>query len=595
MDEPSSRSLMTPRPRSPGLIVAAISSFALLTSCMSSKPQAFKLSFLPATPMPIDPIVIDPPVVDPNIFAKESPNLVERTLTTPPRPPEVESRMVRAQDHFEAGKRLYQIGDTTGARGEFDRAIDLLLSAPENLPDRQRLERKLDQLVEDIYRYDLDGLGAGAVQPVVVYDKSPLDSIPDMTFPTDPNLRPKVKEELEATVSQLPLEENDAVLGYIHYFSTDRGHKILVAGLRRSGRYRPLIQRILDEEGVPQELIYLAQIESGFLPRARSYKSAVGMWQFVQFRGREYGLNQTTFTDDRMDPERATRAAAKHLHDLYAMFGDWYLAMAAYNCGPNCVDHAVQRTGYADYWELVKRNVLPKDTKSYVPVILAMTIMAKNPKDYDLENLDLDQPVEYDTIEMEAPTSLALVADSIDRPVPELQDLNPALLKQTAPAGYQLRVPKGSSDLLRMALEEVPAEHRGTWRLHRVAPDETLADVAHRFGTPVASIAAANQRPVAHLEAGDTLVIPVSYAARPTAHSSHASAAATHRPAAHRAGASAASKKAAVPVRKTVPAGVQKAAAPSVHKAAPTSIHKPAASAPYKTASLATKHSTSTN
>ncbi len=550
---------------------------------MSSKPQAFKLSFLPATPAPVEPVLIDPPAVDATFFARESPNLVERILTTPVRPPEVESRLVRAQDHFEAGKRFYQVGDTTGARQEFDRAIDILLGAPENLPDRQRLERKLDQMVDDIYRYDLDGLGAGLPQQEVVYENAPKDTILDLTFPTDPNLRPKVKEELEATVSQLPLEENDAVLGYIHYFSTDRGHKILVAGLRRAGRYRPLIQRILDEEGVPQELIYLAQIESGFLPRARSYKKAVGMWQFVQFRGREYGLNQTPYTDDRMDPERATRAAAKHLHDLYAMFGDWYLAMAAYNCGPNCVDHAVQRTGYADYWELVRHNVLPRDTNNYVPVILAVTIMAKNPKDYNLENLDLDLPVEYDTVNLDAPTSLALVSDAIDRPVPELQDLNPALLKTVAPAGYQLRVPKGSSDPLRMALDEVPSEHRNTWRMHRVGPNETLAEIAHRFATPVAAIASANQRPIAHLEAGDTLVIPVSYAAPRPVHTARASA--VRRPV---------HTSASAPHR-AIPAGIQKAAARPVHKTAPTSLHKSATAAPFKTASLAAKRSAATN
>jgi membrane-bound lytic murein transglycosylase D len=401
-----------------------------------------------------------------------------------------------------------------------------------------------------------------------------------------------VKEELEATVSQLPLEVTDAVLGYIHYFSTDRGHKVLTAGLRRAGRYRPLIQRILDEEGVPQELIYLAQIESGFLPRARSNKQAVGMWQFVQFRGREYGLNQSPSSDDRLDPEKATRAAAKHLHDLYATFGDWYLAMAAYNCGPGCVDRAVQKTGYADYWELVRRNVLPKDTNNYVPVILAITIMAKNPKDYDLLNLDLDQPVEYDTVKMEAATNLALVADAVDRSLPEIQELNPALLKPLAPVGFDVHVPKGGSSLVRMALEEVPAEHRATWRIHRVGPDETLAEIARRYGTAVASISAANRLPVEHPDAGDTLIIPVSYSApRSVNHSANPAVLRAIRGAAPATAAKKAS--AGVPVRKPVAAPARKAAVPA-HKTSPASLRKTSPATPYKTASLA-QHSTTGN
>jgi len=573
---------MTLHHRSSVLIAALGSLTLLLSGCMSTKPQAFKLSFFPSTPLSVDAVLMEPPPIERHYFTNASPNLVERTITTPVRPPEVESRMVRAQEHFETGKRLYQVGDTASARQEFDRAIDLLLSAPENLPERQRLEHKLDQMVEAIYKYDLDGLGAGVPQQEVVYDNAPKDSILDLTFPTDPNLRPKVKEELEATVSQLPLEENDAVLGFIHYFSTDRGHKILTAGLRRAGRYRPLIQRILDEEGVPQELIYLAQIESGFSPRARSNKAAVGMWQFIQFRGREYGLNQTPSSDDRMDPEKATRAAARHLHDLYAMFGDWYLAMAAYNCGPGCVDRAVQRTGYADYWELVRRNVLPRDTNNYVPAILALTIMAKNPKDYDLLNLDLDQPVEYDTIDIEAATNLALIADATDRPIPDIQDLNPSLLKPIAPAGYQLRVPKGSMDLVRMALAEVPAEHRATWRIHRVTQDETLAEIARRFNTPAASITAANRLPVDLLDAGDTLIIPVNYSApRPSA---RAAKPGVHAPIRRSAANTTASKKtAATPVRR--------ASAPAL----PGHKNTAAKSAPVRTASIATKRSATTD
>ena len=483
----------------------------LLSSC-GTRPQAFKLSFLPSTPARVEPSFEQPPHLPSPFYAGESPDLVQRALAAAPRHAEAENLLAKARMHMEAGKRFYQQGDTDAARQEFDAAMDVLLGAPENLPDRPRLETELDQIADTIYRYDLEGLGGASSQLAeVVYDKSPLDGILDMTFPTDPNLRPKVKEELEATVSQLPLQENDAVLGYIHYFSTDRGHKVLVGGLRRSGRYRPLVHRILDDEGVPQELIYLAQVESGFLPRARSNKQAVGMWQFVQFRGREYGLMQGPGTDDRLDPEKATRAAAHHLHDLYAMFGDWYLAMAAYNCGPGCVQRAVERTGYADFWELRRLNVLPKETANYVPLIVALTIMSKNPKDYDLGNVEFDQPVEYETMDLETPTSLALVADAAERPVSEIQDLNPALLKLTAPAGYQLRVPKGTLPTVMTALDIVPANHRADWRIHRVVAGETLADIAHRFSTPVTSLTSANQRTAAGApEPGDLMVVPVS-------------------------------------------------------------------------------------
>jgi membrane-bound lytic murein transglycosylase D len=506
---------------------------ALLTSgCATTKQQpAFKLSFLPSTPVPIEPTFEAPPQVAINLYSSESPDLVQRTLATASRQAEVNSRVANARAHLEEGKRFYQLDNLDAARHEFDAALDVLLSAPDTLPDRPRLESELDQIADTIYHYDLEGLGAAASeQPEVVYDKSPLDSILDMTFPTDPNLRPKVKEEIEATVSQLPLQENDAVLSYVHYFSTERGRNVLLGGLRRSGRYRPLVQRILDDEGVPQELIYLAQVESGFLPRARSNKQAVGMWQFVQFRGRQYGLMQGPGTDDRLDPEKATRAAAKHLHDLYAMFGDWYLAMAAYNCGPGCVQRAVERTGYADFWELRRLNVLPHETANYVPLIVALTIMAKNPKDYDLENLDADRPMEYETIDLDTPTSMALIADAADRPVSEIQDLNPALLKGAAPAGYQMRVPKGSLATVKMALDLVPASHRADWRIHRVVAGETLAEIAHRYSTPLAALTSANQRAALNESAseapvaGDMLVVPAaSHVARTTVRAAVAS------------------------------------------------------------------------
>jgi membrane-bound lytic murein transglycosylase D len=426
-------------------------------------------------------------------------------------------RLRDAEERFDAGKMAYQQGNMAEARRQFNRAVDILLSAPDSVPERARLERRLDRMVDAIFRYDVNGMGSGEDADKVVYDKSPLDGILETTFPTDPSLKPKVKEEIAATVSQLPLEENDSVISYIHFFSTERGHKILAAGFRRAGRYRPLIQRILDEEGVPQELIYLAQIESGFLPRAVSYRSAVGMWQFVKWRGREYGLTQTGATDDRLDPEKATRAAARHLKDLYTQFGDWYLALAAYNCGPGCVDHAVQRTGYADFWKLRDLHALPKETENYVPVILAVTIMAKNAKDYGLDSIDADPPIQYDTIALDAPTNLALVADAIERPVSEIRELNPALLRGGAPAGYHLRIPKGTTATLASALDQVPAASRASSRMHRVERGETLAAIARMYGSAPSAISAANNNIINAPEAGDLLIIPAAYHERSAA------------------------------------------------------------------------------
>jgi membrane-bound lytic murein transglycosylase D len=324
----------------------------------------------------------------------------------------------------------------------------------------------------------------------------------------DPALKDKVAEELRATSSQLPLQITDPVLSYINFFSTGRGRRILTYGVQRSGRYKALIRRVLDEEGVPQELIYLAQAESGFQPRAVSRKRATGMWQFMQARGRQYGLEQSPYFDDRLDPEKATRAAARHLRDLYHHFGDWYLAMAAYDCGPVNVDRGVERTGYADFWELRNRNVLPKETANYVPAILAMTIVMKNAKEYGLDGIDGDPPLEHDTIDIAALTHLQLVADLAECPVSQLHDLNPALLKNIAPAGRPLQVPRGSGAALAAVLETVPPEKRTAWRVHRVVGGETLGLIAQRYRVTQNSILAANRPGASALEAGDLLIIP---------------------------------------------------------------------------------------
>jgi membrane-bound lytic murein transglycosylase D len=213
-----------------------------------------------------------------------------------------------------------------------------------------------------------------------------------------------------------------------------------------------------------------------------------------------------------MDPEKATRAAARHLHDLYREFGDWYLAIAAYNCGPVNVEKAVEKTGYADFWELRRRGVLPAETTNYVPIILAMTIMEKNAAEYGLDDVQLDAPLEYDTVETEAPTSLALVADITDTPLSEIAALNPAVLKGVAPANFALHVPKGAAGQFIAALQMAPPEHRDAWRMHRLAAGESTHEVARRFGSSASAILAANEMRSGEAAEGDWLVIPVSAA-----------------------------------------------------------------------------------
>jgi len=480
--------------------------------CLPTKPQSFRNSFLP--PAPKSPswkyVPPEPPLLEPVVPLESVPKFLEGPSQEAMRAARIQSLIREAEGHYQAGRKHYQEGSVEAARREFDYAIDLLISAPDGADSSASLEKKLAELVEAIHRYDLAGLGAGDVLAEPGFEKPLLEDIPQMTFPVDPKIKNKVIEEVRATVSQLPLQVNDAVLSYLHYFSSERGRKIIAFGLRRAGRYRPVVRRILDEEGVPQELMFLAQAESGFQPRAVSRKKATGMWQFVRWRGQEYGLTQTLHTDDRLDPEKATRAAARHLRDLYHHFGDWYLAMAAYNAGPGVIDRAVERTGYADFWEFRRRNVLPRETANYVPIILAVTIMVKNAHEYGLDTLEVDPPLEYDTLEMSAPTHLLLVSDVTECPISELRELNPALLKNVAPAGYLLRTPKGRAEALLSTLEAVPPNRRASWRAHRVGDGETLAAIAQRYRMPKASILAANQALASAPETGDLLLIPAA-------------------------------------------------------------------------------------
>jgi peptidoglycan lytic transglycosylase D len=523
----------------------------LLAGCpAATKPSSFQMRFVPPVPVPppADEAVEPPPSVPDNIYlAANSPHILLEEPRVPPRPTLSDLVMVKAEEAFQSGRKLYTAGKKEAARRQFDKSVDLMFEAGANPTNRASFERRFDEMVSAVHRMDLAGLDAAAPIEEPQFEKTPLEDILEMTFPVDPKLKRKVKEELHLTQSQLPLSVNDSVLGFIHYFS-GRGHSTIVAGLRRAGRYRPMIQRILAEEGVPQELIHLAQAESGFFPRAVSRMKATGMWQFVAFRGEEYGLKRTPHYDDRLDPERATRAAARHLRDLYRRYGDWYLAIAAYNCGPGNVDRAIERTGYADFWELRARRTLPLETTNYVPIILAMTIMAKNAKEYDLDHVQPEEPLEYDAIKTTAPTSLALVADLAEVPVSQIHELNPALLTGIAPEGYSLRVPKPAGASISALLQTIPRELMNDWRMRRVEAGETLAGLSRKFGTTAQALARANRLEAESLAEGDRILVPQPYRigtpirSKQAQPARHASSAKTRRPAV----ATAASKRAPV-------------------------------------------------
>ncbi|MGH9516969.1 MAG: LysM peptidoglycan-binding domain-containing protein [Terriglobales bacterium] len=420
--------------------------------------------------------------------------------------------IAKVEKEYQVGLDQYNTGNKDAAKAHFDHAFNLLLGSSANVRTDPRYQPEFDKVLNNVNDLELATVQQSDAAPEQQAEPAPIDEANEVTnYPVDPNLKAKASEEIKVTHSDLPLMMTDQVAGYINYFSS-RGRPTLEHGLTQSGRYRELIENVLKEEGVPQDLIYLAQAESGFHPYAVSRVGARGIWQFMGSRAKGYGLHHDLWVDDRQDPEKSTRAAAHHLKDLYNQFGDWYLAMAAYNSGPGTVQSAVKRTGYADFWELYRRNVLPKETRNYVPIIVAVAIMAKNPSQYGLQNVIPDPPMKYDTVKISYPVDLRLVAECIDVTPSELQELNPALLRMTTPKGhYDLHLPVGTVDKYQASIAGIPADMRLWWRYHTVASGETLMSLSRTYRTPMKTIATANQLdPSDTVEAGAKLIIPIA-------------------------------------------------------------------------------------
>ena len=438
----------------------------------------------------------------------QSPNGAERLAT-------------ESQESFDAGQQDFQAGHLDKAREEFDDALDGLLASGYDLDADTRLSALYHHIIDTVSLDELEAFRAGDGFSEQKSTPAPIDEIAEQPIPQpdkfDPSLRGRAESEANSVHHDVPLTVNDQVLTYLNYFQTPRGSAIVENGLRRQGRYREMIQRVLKEEGLPQDLIYLAQAESAFLPQAVSKAGARGMWQFMSFAGHKYGLQKTWWVDERQDPERATRAAARDLRDLYDQFGDWYLAMAAYNSGAGMVQHAIERTGYADFWELYHRNVLPKETQNYVPIILALDMISKDPARYGIE-VDPEPALNADTVKPGQAIDLRLVAETIDSDLESLRSLNPQLLRLVTPPDpeFVLRLPEGTAERFFAEIAAIPPGKWVSWRRHKVEEGETLSAIARQYHVSPAEVADANDMPSgSSLEAGQKLIIPA--AARPEA------------------------------------------------------------------------------
>jgi membrane-bound lytic murein transglycosylase D len=432
----------------------------------------------------------------------------------------VHALIQQAEAAYSRGESDYRKGLLPEAKLEFDRAVDLLLSSGLDIKGTPQLQDEFDHVVDRVNALESEALkqGNGFVPQV---EPSPSDVATDVTFQVDPNIVARAKADLATTKSDLPLVVNDYVAAFINFFAnTQKGHNTLLHSFQRSGHYRAMIQRVMGEEGVPQDLIYLAVAESGFQPTAVNRKSrAGGMWQFMPYGS--YGLARNQYVDERFDPEKSTRAYARYMKFLYDQLGDWYLAMAGYDWGAGNVQRAVQKTGYGDFWELYKRNELPRETANYVPQILAAIIIANNPKQYGFEDVTLDPPILTDTVTVNYSVDLRLVSDLVGVPVDELHALNPSLLRMVTPpeTAFDLHLPAGTTTLFSERIAMVPENKRNSWRYHPVAAGDTLSSVAREYRVETSALAAANQLHTDDSLAGvQALVVPVPLSVAPSTH-----------------------------------------------------------------------------
>lgn len=426
----------------------------------------------------------------------------------------IEFALTRSDQHFATGEDELVRGHLTQARAAFDLALEVLLEVPGGVRAHVRVQDQFDRLVERISAYEATALAAGDGFTETRYEPASIDELLETSLfePVGAELAQAVEADLAATVHDVPIPLNDRVLAYVQLFQ-GRLREWFENGLSRGSQYLPMIHGVFRAEGIPLDLAYVALIESAFKPTALSRAKARGVWQFMRGTAIENGLKHDWYVDERADPEKATVAAARYLKTLHRMFdGDWHLALASYNGGPGRVQRALRASGARDFWELsASGRHLPRETREYVPMILAAAIIARNPVLYGF-NVVAQEPIAYEKVAVPRAIDLRRVAEWTGTSIGAVQTLNPELRRLTTPArspNYEVKVPVGTAELLRARLATAAPQEFTAFNYHTVRRGESLSSVASRYRISRTALADANGlRNTARLSIGQELIIP---------------------------------------------------------------------------------------
>jgi membrane-bound lytic murein transglycosylase D len=422
-------------------------------------------------------------------------------------------RIAEADAHLEAGIAELREGHLGGAREAFDSAIDVYLTTPGGAYSDPLLAEAYRRTLDVIHMREIEALAAGDGFSERLPEPASIDEVGTIEVaeaPPSEETRRTAEAAVQEEGNDFPVELNDAVLACIDLYQ-GRLRDWFAEALARGGRYLPHIRQVFAEEGIPQDLAYVALVESAFKTGALSRAKAKGVWQFISATGKRYGLRQDWWVDERSDPEKATRAAARYLKELHGLLGDWNLALASYNAGENKVIRGVDRHGTRDFWRLRQTRAFRTETRNYVPLIHAAIVVAKAPEKYGFA-VTPEAPLSYETAAVAGPVDLRIVAECLETPLDDVRSLNPELRRMATPAsaGYPLRVPEGKAGVLGECLGKVPEAKRVQFRTHVVAKGQSFYTIARKYGLRSQELAEANGLPLKRpLSIGQELIIPV--------------------------------------------------------------------------------------